>query len=421
MLTKYNNQSLFKCPNIETNKKERCQNIIDHNDCILQLEKLYEKIKTQEKKIIYYKNNYDNSIKDLNNLENNFIESCNNENILYEENKLLKKEITRIMDESNKYDYNTEFGDDIENLYTQDNLDIIYIKKQIKYYNFQFNYINNFLNSNNIKSFNDLIDIINFYKNKSQIDNNSKVVEKGDRNIFDINKFTKEWNDKYNCIKSKISKLKPGTIIVINGKKKMFKKKEYYNNCINEKHDHIINKIKIKNELLINNIKRVEEDFNIYYKNRISIARKIIGNNMDDDKIIELLSIYDKLNKDYKKSPESLNDELINISKEFDNVKLTEYNVLIKFGEYIDKNNINDKSQIKDFIEVNKKFIKNYESKDKYNRFISTSKRIYKLSSHIETNILVNSRTYTKIRDISNDSFDNLLKLIENQSKDKYN
>lgn len=93
--------------------------------------------------------------------------------------------------------------------------------------------------------------------------------------------------------------------------------------------------------------------------------------------------------------------------------------MLIKFGEYIDKNNINDKSQIKDFIEVNKKFIKNYESKDKYNRFISTSKRIYKLSSYIETNILVNSRTYTKIRDISNNSFDNLLILLENKDKNE--
>jgi hypothetical protein len=139
---------------------------------------------------------------------------------------------------------------------------------------------------------------------------------------------------------------------------------------------------------------------------------------MTDNKVLELLSIFDKLHKDYKQSiSKDLNDDLINISNECDNVKANEYKVLIKIGEYLEKNDINDKSQIKDFIERNKKFIKNYESKDKYNRFISTSRRIYKIYLYIDIDILINSRCYTKIRDISNNSFDNLLILLENKNK----
>lgn len=99
------------------------------------------------------------------------------------------------MNENNKYDYNTEFGDEIENLYIQDNLDIISIRKEIKYYRFQINY-------------------------------NSKIAEKCNLNKFDIEKM-----EKRKCLK---------------------------------RMNIIINKIKLKNELLINKIKRVEEDFNIY-------------------------------------------------------------------------------------------------------------------------------------------------------------
>lgn len=66
-----------------------------------------------------------------------------------------------MMNENNKYDYNTEFGDEIENLYIQDNLDIISIRKEIKYYRFQINY-------------------------------NSKIAEKCNLNKFDIEKMEKE-------------------------------------------------------------------------------------------------------------------------------------------------------------------------------------------------------------------------------------
>ena len=76
MLTK-DNSNLFKNPNFEKNKNETSsnrisKNIINHNDCILQLDKLYEKIKNKEKDLISYKNKYDNLKYDYNHLENKF-------------------------------------------------------------------------------------------------------------------------------------------------------------------------------------------------------------------------------------------------------------------------------------------------------------------------------------------------------------
>lgn len=48
--------------------------------------------------------------------------------------------------------------------YIQKNVDIISMKRQIKYYEHQLNGMENFLNQNNVKSINDLIIIINEYK-----------------------------------------------------------------------------------------------------------------------------------------------------------------------------------------------------------------------------------------------------------------
>lgn len=108
--------------------------------------------KYQEKVINSYKNKYNNLKYDYNHLENKFIEICNNENILYEENKILKNMVHK-----NNYNYdNIDFGDDIETLYIQESIDIISMKKEIKYYKYQLDVINNIFNKYNVKKEHDL-------------------------------------------------------------------------------------------------------------------------------------------------------------------------------------------------------------------------------------------------------------------------
>lgn len=61
-----------------------------------------------------------------------------------------------------------DFGDDIETLYTCKDDDIISMKKQIKYYEYQFDILNTFFRNNKINKIEELKKIIS----------NSKVEEK---------------------------------------------------------------------------------------------------------------------------------------------------------------------------------------------------------------------------------------------------
>lgn len=412
MLNKDNNKGLFKGPNIETNKKAKSQNLIDHSDCILQLDKLYEKIKNQEKEFISYKNKKDNLRYDYNNLENKYIESCKKENILYEEIKILKNKVRGKKVDGNNYNYNNmDFGEDLETLYIKENIDTIYMKKKIKYYEYQINGINNLLKQNNINS------LIEFekYISSTTLNNNYSLLNKYDNIITNLNdseikiKFQKsktiEMFNNFKClnnrikkIKNKISKLKPGSIIIIKGIKKT---------------------IKVKNEKTNDKIKRMEQEFNEYCLQQISWAKNIIGNNYSDDEIIKLLDIYNKLNKDIKRDSSDSECELDIIVNKFNmkSKKKEEYKFLSELGNSFINNNINDKSQIKKFIKNNKEIIYSYDTKDKINRFISTCKRIYLLSKIIEINNIINGKCLTNIRDMSNKDFDNLIQLLERNNK----
>lgn len=214
------------------------------------------------------------------------------------------------------------------------------------------------------------------------------LINKGFKNLeTDI----KSFSNKINMIKNKIVKLKPGTTITINGIKKVYKRKNEF----------------------INNIKQMEEEFNEYYNDKILWAKSIIGNKYSNNEIIKLLDIYNKLCKEYISS--GSDDEFSVIGNKLENNKVNEYNILCELGnKFIDKN-ITDKSQIKDFIKNNKKLLKHYDAnkENKQNRFISTCKRLYLLSQKINVNNIVKSNCITSIRDISNNDFDILLKLLE--------
>lgn len=376
------------------------KNIINHNECILQMDRLYQKLE--------YKENIE--INELNE-KINFL----TKRIIYKDNEIEKLK-------HNTYDNNIEFGDDIESLYIQEKIDIISMKKQIKYYEYQLYGVINFFNKNNIKGLNDLANKINDYNYiKSQksniynisssiyynensnllinkIDNISKLIENNENKMVEINKGFKNletdiktFSNKINMIKNKIVKLKPGTTITINGIKKVFKRKNEF----------------------INNIKQMEEEFNEYYNDKILWAKSIIGNKYSNNEIIKLLDIYNKLCKEYISS--GSDDEFSVIGNKLENNKVNEYNILCELGNKFISKNITDKSQIKDFIKNNKKLLKHYDAnkENKQNRFISTCKRLYLLSQKVNVNNIVKSNCITSIRDISNNDFDILLKLLE--------
>lgn len=395
MLTKYNNnKSLFKSPNTETNKKEKSQNIIDHNSCIIQLENLYEKIKQQEKEYIFYKNKYDNLKNNYNDLENKKLKNINYNNM--------------------------EFGYELESIFKQENINNIDMKKQIKFYEYQLNCINNIFNKYNVKNEHDLINILNIH--------NQNISQK--KNIFDINKFNKEWNNTYNCIKYKFSILKPGTILIINGKRKMFKQEEYYNNIKNNKIAFIENKYKEnklqnvnKIELLYNKINILEKDIDNYYKKQINWARSIIDKKMSDKQIINIIDVYNKINEKEISNDSSKNSILK--YNTFKDIKIKEIEYYSGLGDSFICNDINTRNDIpKEDISTLKEIIKTSglgtgKKDEKINRFISTCKRIHKLTQKSTIENIVKSHTKTSIRDMSNDEFDNLLKLLENTNKDK--
>lgn len=426
MLTKDNNKTLFKSPYVETNKKEKSQNLIDHNDCILQLDKLYEKIKRQDLEIISYKNQNNNLKHDYNNLENKFIESCKNENILYEENKILKNKV-----DGNNYIYNDmEFGNDIETLLIQENIDIISMKKQIKFYEYQLNCINNIFTKYNVKNEHYLIDILKNYNQNNYKDENlsstlnynyNSLLKKYNNiitisNVSDIKiksqkletiKITNKFKDldiRIKKIRNKLNKLPIGTIVKINSVKKIFKG---------------------KTEKLVDKINMMEEEYNNYIKSQILWARKIVNNDINDDKLVKILDLYNKLtnNKNISYSSESeteTNNKYYNILNENKNIKILEFETYSKLGNQFIDDEINSKKDLsKDSLIFIKEIIKTSDIKsgtkdDKINRFINTCKRYFILSQKLSNkNNIIKNKCKTDIRDINNNDFDILLKLLE--------
>lgn len=199
------------------------------------------------------------------------------------------------------------------------------LEKQIGYYEKQLDIIDSFLLSN---------DINNFLELKNKITKSSLNDKYHNINILLNDLCIKSQNSKFEClledqkyidnkiktVKYKLSKLKTGTILEIKGIKKVYKHK-------NEKK---------------NNIKMIEEQFNEYCKKRISWARSVIGNEYNDEKIINLLDLFDKLNKNYK-SDNSSDDELSSIFNDLKENKFKEYNIICNLGKYFINNNIEDK------------------------------------------------------------------------------
>lgn len=142
-------------------------------------------------------------------------------------------------------------------------------------------------------------------------------------------------------------------------------------------------------------------------------AKSIVGDTYDDKKIVYLLDILNKLNKNYNTTKSDSENEISDIFNEMEDIEIKRYNALFKLGKSFINNNITDKSQIPEIINDYKKIIYSYDSKDKINRFISTSKRMYKLSNLISTEKIIKSKCMTSIRDMNNQDFDNLLKLLD--------
>lgn len=163
----------------------------------------------------------------------------------------------------------------------------------------------------------------------------------------------------------------------------------------------------------------MEKDFEEYCQHQIKWARDILGAKYSDDKIIKLIDIYNKLKNDIVKESSDSECELDTIVNKYNmkTKKIEEYKFLVELGNSFINNNINDKSQIKNFIKNNKEIIYSYDSKDKINRFISTCKRLYCLNQKIDICNIVKSKSMTTIRDMSNQDFDSLLTLLENKNQ----
>lgn len=425
MLTK-DNSNLFKNPNFEKNKNETSsnrtsKNIINHNDCILQLDKLYEKIKNKEKDLISYKNKYDNLKYDYNHLENKFIESCNNENVLYLENKMLKNQINMF----NNINKNIFINDDIMNI----DLDIFeyesdyILKKKVISYERQIDYINTFFNYNNVSNLEELTKIVKFYRNNNKNhDHENKDIESDNKTINpikklmskeEINQIQKQFSNSLKNIKDKLKRIKEGDVITIKG--------------IERKAIFIDNKLKFyKIEKVISKIKMVEEEFNSYCKKQISLAKNILGNDYDDIKIIRLLDIYNKIINDNTSSSDSesnSDNKYYNILNKNKNVKLLEFQTYSELGNQFINDNINSRKDLtKDNLIFIKEIIKtsdiNGTKDDKFNRFINQCKRYYILSQKMKNhNNIIKSKCKTSIRDMNNKDFDDLVKLIDNINK----
>jgi hypothetical protein len=394
---KLNNKCLFKNEKKTNDAKIKIdKNIVDHGDCILQMEKLYMKLQNKD----------------------------NDYNILYknhlEENILLKKQNKKLKILLNNKDF---INDDL--MYIDYDLfeyesDYILEKKVISYGR-QLDYINTFLNYNNVSNFEELSKIISYnnntdlnikYDNIFTILNNSEMEIKSQK--LKINElFNDHKNIEYriNIIKNKIDKLSIGTIITINGIKKIYRGK-------------------IENT--IDKIKSMEQEYEEYCSQQISWAKSIIGNDFEDEKIVKILDIFNKIkgNYNYNSSSSDINENS-EIYKRYNNrynnikiKKMEEFNLYCDFGKDFINDGINTKKDIpKELLEIIKDVIKSSDisygkNDEKINRFISSCKRYYILSQKNENHDnIIRSKCKTSIRDMNNKDFDNLLKLIENINK----
>jgi hypothetical protein len=426
MLTKDNNKGLFENPkNIKNvNKIEELYISQESN-----MNKLRQIIKEKDNIILknktdynYLKNKHNYIKNEYNKLEDKFIEVCDQENELFEENNILKNKIEvlkiQLEESKNLVDKNDFINDELLymdfDIFEYESEDTL--KKKVISYERQLDYIDEFLNNNNVSNFEELTKIVIFYKN-----NNNKINHDGNINIEsnketikpitksmskeEINQIQEQIYNSSKNIKDKLNKIKEGDIITIKG----IKRKAIF----------IDDKLKLyKIENIINKIKMVEEEFNNYCQKQISWAKDILGNNYDDKKIIKLLDIYNKLCRSYN-SDDSSDDELDLIANEMETVEKQRFGIMCKLGNNFINNNVTNKSQISDFVKKNKKILHYYDvgkEDNKVNRFISTCKRLYLLSENINVNNIIKSKCITNIRDMNNIEFDTLLKLIENKN-----
>lgn len=352
-------------------------------------------------------------IRNYNLLQDNFLKICNKNDDLYEENKLLKNqnETLKSISKSSSNE-NVFIIDDL--LYI--NFDIFEdshydLKRQNIYYEKYLSILDNIFVKYNINSLSELATILSnisntFYINK--YDNIFNILKSANTKLqnqkIKENELTnnlKDFDNKIKIIKNKISKLKPGTIIEIKGVKKIYKRKI---------------------EKTIDKIKQMEQEVNEYINSQLSWAKNILKNDINDEKLIKILDIFNKLidNKYLLPSSDSENEHLkiYNDIKLFEVKKIDQY---VKLGNLYINKNINTKKDLseEDLIFM-KEIIKTsdikYGSKEeRINRFISTCKRYYILSRKLsDKNSLINSKCKTYIRDMNNKDFDNLLKLLDN-------
>lgn len=180
-----------------------------------------------------------------------------------------------------------------------------------------------------------------------------------------------------------------------------------------------------KIEKTIDKIKKMEKEFEEYCQKQIIWAKNILGNNIDDVKIIKILDIYNKLVNDDKNNQLSSSDsenEFSDIYKDIKLLKINEMQKYITIGNTFINKNINSRKDLSnDDLVFIKEIIKtsdiNYGTKDeKINRFINQCKRYSIMSQKMpNNNNIFKSKCKTSIRDMSNIDFDSLLKLIENK------
>lgn len=416
---KINNKSLFKNENKEKQTKDN-KNIIEHSDCIIQMEKLYKKLEKKDNDYIFIKKEHDK-------LYNNFIDICNRKDHLFKENNYLKNEIEYLKNQINGI--NLVINDKSKHI----NDELLYIdydifeyeskyilKKKIISYEKQLDYIDEFLYNNNVSSFEELSQIILYYKDN----NNNKNTDIGsDKETIkpiiksmskeEMCRMKQQIDNSFKNIKNKLSTIKEGDVIIIKG---------------NQRKAIIIkDKLKLcKIENPINKIKMVEEEFNNYCKKQISWAKDILGSDYDDIKIIKLLDIFNKLinNKDNLSSESESENEYSDIYNNIKLRKMQEFEEYIKLGNNFTNKNINSRKDLtKEDLVFIKEIIKTsdikYGTKDeKINRFINQCKRYSIISQKISNNNIINGKCKTIIRDINNKDFDDLLKLIENKNEE---
>jgi hypothetical protein len=384
-----------------TFKSNKCINIKNFEDCIYCKNKDIE-IKMLKKKI---KDNDDKVIK-LEEYINRFISFSQNYNI----NNIdeLKKFIIKKMEPIDDLIYIDYDVFQYESTYS--------LEKQIEDYEGQLDTIDTFLKSNNINNFSEF----KTYINKSDFNNNyinnkynniNMILEnvniKNKSQILKMDELICKYEDlnvRIKSIKNKINNFPINRTIMLNGVKKVLKR---------------------KNEKTINKINMLEKEFNEYCDKQILWAKDVLGDKYSSDNIIRLLDIYNKLNNDEKLSSSDSENEVqnkyYNILNKNKKGKILEFESYIELGKDFIDNDINSRKNLTNdnliFIkEIMKTSDLKFGSKDeKINRFINQCKRYYILSQKIKNiDNIIKSKLKTDIRDISNKDFDSLLILLDN-------